>query len=246
MDVSAARHTPQHPPFGGIWAIADHLFHNPRAPATRVKPGSPRADSRGMSSTPRIRVVGLVVGLAVLALAAGFFLLSRGQASSSAASTHTVVPLSKRAKAPAKKHATNTPAKKHATNTPAARKPTARKPAVQRPAAPKPAEAVNGMPAVLAAALARNKVVVVALYAPKVALDDTAMREARAGAAAAGVGFVAFDVMKERQSRALTKMLGVLEDPAVLVFRRPGEVVLRFSGFTDMQTVRQAARNAGL
>ena len=184
-----------------------------------------------MSSTPRIRVVGLVVGLAVLALAAGFFLLSRGQASSSAASTHTVVPLSKRTK--------------HATKKPAARKPATPKPTAPKPTAPKP-ELVNGLPAVLAAALARNGVVVVALYAPRVELDATAMREARAGAAAAGVGFVAFDVMKERQARMLTKLLGVLEDPAVLVFRRPGDVVHRFSGFTDMQTVQQAARNAGL
>jgi glucose/arabinose dehydrogenase len=193
-----------------------------------------------MSSTPRIRVVGLVVGLAVLALAAGFFLLSRGQASSSAASTHTVVPLSKRTKAPVKKHAP----KKPAAHKPAAPKPKP-KPKPPKPTAPKPAS-VNGLPAVLAAALARNGVVVVALYAPKVELDATAMREARAGAAAAGVGFVAFNVMKESQSRVLTKLLGVLEDPAVLVFRRPGEVVHRFSGFTDMQTVQQAARNAGL
>ena len=213
-----------------------HLPGTSRGRATRVKPRSSRADSRGMSSTPRIRVVGLVVGLAVLALAAGFFLLSRGQASSSAASTHTVVPLSERTKAPVKKHAP----KKSPVHKPAAPKPTAPK-----PAAPKPA-AVNGMPAVLAAALARNKVVVVSLYAPKVELDATATGEARAGAAAAGVGFVAFDVMNERQARVLTKLLGVLEDPAVLVFRRPGELVHRFSGFTDMQTVQQAARNAGL
>jgi hypothetical protein len=184
-----------------------------------------------MSSTPRLRVVGLVVGLAVFALAAGFFLLSRGQASSNAA-THTVVPLSQR---------TNGPVKKHAVKKPAVRKPAARKPAAR-----KPAESVNGMPAALAAALTQNKVVVVSLYAPKVELDDMAMREARAGAAAAGVGFVAFNVLNEGQSRVLTKMLGILEDPAVLVFRRPGELVFRFSGVTDMQTVLQAARNAGL
>ena len=73
-----------------------------------------------------------------------------------------------------------------------------------------------------------------------------ATREARAGAAAAGVGFVALDVLNEVQSRPLTRQLGVLEDPAVLVFRRPGELVVRFSGFADMQTVFQAARNAGL
>ena len=187
-----------------------------------------------MSSTPRIRVVGLVVGLAVLALAAGFFLLSRGQASSSAASTHTVVPLSERTKAP-----------KQAPKKPATHRPAVPKPTAPKPTAPKP-ESVNGLPAVLAAALARNGVVVVALYAPKVELDAVAMREARAGATAAGVGFVAFNVMKESQSRVLTKLLGVLEDPAVLVFRRPGDVVHQFSGFTDKQTVQQAARNAGL
>jgi thiol:disulfide interchange protein len=185
-----------------------------------------------MSSAPRFRVIGTIVGVAFLALAAGFFLLSRGQASSSAASTHTVVPLSKRTTAPVKKHAV----KKHAIKKPAARK----------PAAHKPAQTVNGLPAALAAALSRNKIVVVSLYAPDVALDEMATREARAGAAAAGVGFVAFDVMNERQSKVLTKMLGILEDPAVLVFRRPGDVVIRFSGFADMQTVQQAARNAGL
>ena len=102
------------------------------------------------------------------------------------------------------------------------------------------------MPTALAAALTKNKVVVVSLFAPKVELDATAMREARAGAAAAGVGFVALDVLNEGQSRALTKMLGVLDDPSVLVFRRPSELVVHFSGFADMQTVLQAARNAGL
>jgi hypothetical protein len=181
-----------------------------------------------MSSTPRFRVVGLAAGLAVFALAAGFLLLGRGQESSSAARPHTVVPLSQRAKGKVKKPAV---------------KPAARKPAVQKP---KPVESENGLPAALTAALSRNEVVVVSLFAPDVELDDMAMREARAGAAAAGVGFVALDVLNEGQSRPLTKQLGVLEDPAVLVFRRPGDLVVRFSGFADMQTVLQAARNAGL
>ncbi len=182
-----------------------------------------------MSSAPRFRVIGLTAGLAVLALAAGFFLLSRGQPSSSAAVTHTVIPVSKRAKTKVKR-----PAKP-------AHKPAARKPAVR-----KPAVAENGLPAALAAALLRHEVVVVSLFAPNVELDDMAMGEARAGAADAGVGFVAIDVLNERQSRPLTKELGVLEDPAVLVYRSPSELVMRFSGFADKQTVSQAARNAGL
>ena len=65
-----------------------------------------------MSSTPRFRVIGLVTGLAVLALVAGFLVMSRGQSSSGAATTHTVVPLSKRANAKVKKHAAKAPSRR--------------------------------------------------------------------------------------------------------------------------------------
>jgi hypothetical protein len=189
-----------------------------------------------MSSTPRIRVVGLAGGLAVLALAAGFFLLSQGQSSSSAAtSPHTVIPLSKRTHSTVKKHAVK----------PAVRKPAVPKPAVHKPVVHKPT-AANGLPFALADALAQNEVVVVSLYAPKVELDDMATREAQAGAAAAGVGFLALNVLNESQAQPLTKLLGVLEDPAVLIYKRPSELVIRFSGFADKQTILQAARNAGL
>jgi hypothetical protein len=184
-----------------------------------------------MSEGPRFKVIGLVVGIAVVALAAGFFLLSGGQSSSSAASTHTVIPLSQR------KHAKKAKAK-HV------------KPAVKPKPKPKPANpptpAANqdGLPRALTAALARNRIVVVSLYAPKVELDDMALQEAKAGAAGAGAGFVAVNVMSEVESRQLTKQLGVLEDPSVLVFKRPGDLVTRFSGFADRQTILQAARNA--
>jgi hypothetical protein len=185
-----------------------------------------------MSSTPRFRVIGLAAGLAVFALAAGFFLLSRGQASSSAAvGAHTVVPLSQRTNGKVGRKAV---------------KPAARRPAAHKPAAPKPPVAENGLPAALAAALSLHEVVVVSLYVPNVELDGMAMLEARAGAASAGTGFVALDVSKESQARPLTKLLGVLEDPAVLIYRRPDELVSQFSGFADKQTVFQAARNAGL
>jgi hypothetical protein len=189
-----------------------------------------------MSSTPRLRVVGLAAGLAVFALAAGFFLLSGGQNSSTAATAHTVLPLSKRSHARVRKH----------TAKPVARKAVVKKPVVKKPVVKKPAVSEDGLPRALAAALASHRVVVVSLYAPNVELDDMALREARAGAAASGAGFVALDVLNESQAKPLTKKLGVLEDPAVLVFRRPSEVVVRFSGFADMQTVAQAARNAGL
>ena len=38
--------------------------------------------------------------------------------------------------------------------------------------------------------------------------------------------------------------LGVLPDPAVLVYRRPGKLVARFDGFADRDTVAQAVINA--
>jgi type IV secretory pathway VirB10-like protein len=195
-----------------------------------------------MSETPRVKVIGLVVGVAVVALAAGFFLLSRGQSSSSAASTHTVIPLSQRKHAktakpkhrakPAKKPTTK-PARKHPANPPAT-------------PPPPPAAEQDGLPWAVTSALERSSVVVVSLYAPSVELDDMALQEAKAGASAAGAGFVAINVLSEAESRPLTRQLGVLEDPGVLVFRRPGDLVTRFSGYADKQTILQAARNAGL
>lgn len=185
-----------------------------------------------MSSGPRLRVIGLAVGLALAALAVGFLLLSSGQSSSTAATGHTVVPLSQRPGAKkAKKPVHKAPARKRAP----------KKPAVQKPAASE-----DGPPSSLTAALARNRVVVVSLYVPNVELDEMAMLEARAGAAAAGVGFLALNVLDEGQSKPLTKKLGVLEDPSVLIFRRPEELVVSFSGFADKAIVAQAARNASL
>jgi hypothetical protein len=195
-----------------------------------------------VSEGPRVKVIGLVVGLAVLALGAGFLLMSRGQPTSEAAE-HTVIPLSQRkgAKVAKPKAKPNRPARK-----PKAKPKPAPKPKPKPTPTPTPPETEDGLPGTLSAALARNAVVVVSLYAPDVEIDEMAMEEAKAGAAAAGAGFVALNVLNESHARPLTKELGVLEDPAVLVFRRPGELVVRFSGFADKQTVLQAARNAGL
>jgi outer membrane biosynthesis protein TonB len=110
-----------------------------------------------------------------------------------------------------------------------------------KPAEPKPD---NGLPAVLNAALAQNRVVVVGLYDPASAVDKISLDEARAGAKAAGVGFVAINVFAEAQSRPLVKLLGALENPGVLVYRKPDTLFARFSGFADGDTVAQAAANA--
>jgi hypothetical protein len=190
-----------------------------------------------MSSSPRLTVVAPVAGLCVLALGAGFFLMSRGQESSQAATGLSTQQLVQRAAAKRKTVST--------------KKAAAKTTAPKRSAAPKPKPRIDrtlnvGLPSTISSAFWGRKVVVVALYAPDVPLDEMAVAEARAGASAAGVGFVALNVLQESQARPLTKLLGVLEDPGVLVFRRPGDLFLRLSGYADQQTVAQAARNAAL
>jgi hypothetical protein len=115
---------------------------------------------------------------------------------------------------------------------------------------PKPAEPAasavdaNGLPRVLSTALADNRVVVVGLHDPDSALDRMALAEARAGALAADAGFVAINVFAEAQSRPLLELLGALENPGILVYRRPDVLFARMSGFADSETVAQAAANA--
>jgi hypothetical protein len=149
--------------------------------------------------------------------------------------------------APVKKPA---PAKTKAPVTKAKVPVTKAKPAPVPLAKPKPAEPAapavdaNGLPRVLSTALAGNRVVVVGLHDPDSALDQMALAEARAGARAAGAGFVAINVFAEAQSRPLLELLGALENPGILVYRRPDVLFARMSGFADSETVAQAAANA--
>ena len=192
-----------------------------------------------MSSSPRLSVVAPAAGLCVLALGAGVFFMTRGQEASQASTGLSTQQLVQRAAAQRKTVPTKPKAEAAPKN----------KPAVKPKPKPKPVvdPTLNtGLPSVVTSAFSGRKVVVVALYAPDVPLDTMAVAEARAGAKAAGVGFVALNVLHEAQARPLTKLLGVLEDPAVLVFKRPGDVFLRLSGYADQQTVAQAARNAAL
>jgi len=69
--------------------------------------------------------------------------------------------------------------------------------------------------------------------------------EAEAGAGDAGAGFVTLDALHAKQGGALTAKLGVLEAPAVLVYRRPDSLFVQLEGFADRETVAQAALNAG-
>jgi hypothetical protein len=119
-------------------------------------------------------------------------------------------------------------------------------PAAKPATAPKHLSAAlsAGLPVPLAQALAANPTVVVALYNPQSEVDGIAFAEARAGAALAGAGFIGLNVLSQAQVGKLTEQLGVLPDPAVLVFTRPAHLGGRIDGFADKETVAQAAQNA--
>jgi hypothetical protein len=206
----------------------------------------------------RVRIIALSAFLALLALVAGYLLLGRPQSSSNAAVTE-IKPLHP------VKHRVGTALKKVASKPTATAAPKVKpkakpkaKPKVKPKAKPKakprkrtPA-VIDGMPGSLALELVTHPVVVVALYAPKSSVDALATAEARAGAKLAGVGFVALNVADEQQAAPLTALLTgaqtpadrVPDDPAVLVFQRPKALFVRFNGFTDRETVAQAAQNA--
>jgi hypothetical protein len=144
---------------------------------------------------------------------------------------------------PSVKPATHKTATSKHTATPAVRK----TPVVHRPtvdlAAIKAARAA-GLPEPLALAFGRYRTVVVSLYDPYSQVDGTSFAEAKAGAALAGVGFVPLSVLSQRDVGKLTEQLGLLPDPGVLVYVRPGTLAAKIAGFADKETVAQAAHNA--
>jgi len=215
-----------------------------------------------VSLDARLPVLAAAVGVAVLALGGGFLMLGRGQTSSTAAAP-VIKPLH-----PVKKHVAAVPKQATAKKVVAAKqaapakKATAvkAKPAVKKVpkrhvvAKPKahPPDVINGMPSALALALRAHPVVVVSLYTPDSSVDSMATAEAKHGADAAHVGFVAFNVADNKIVSPLSALLTgaptpadrVLDGPAVLVFERPNTLFVRFNGFADRDTVAQAAANA--
>ena len=102
----------------------------------------------------------------------------------------------------------------------------------------------NGLPTMLDAALRKHRVVVVSLFNPQSQTDAISYAEARAGASVAGVGFVGVDLLDSVVAGALTTSLpggGLLPEPGVLIYRRPGMLVERLDGFNDRDVVAQAA-----
>jgi hypothetical protein len=198
------------------------------------------------------RALAPVIALVVLGGIMASFMVYR-TLPSGAESTLPVKSLAK--KAPVRKPVTKAKAKPKV----AAAKPVA-KPAVKPktkpvvvPTAPvrKPVEPpkgdpvdANGLPLVLARTLAKHRVTVVALYDPAAAIDAMALAEARAGAAEVKAGFLALSIRSEPHVRPLAQLLGVLESPSVLVYERPNTLFVRLNGFSDRETIAQAAANA--
>lgn len=195
--------------------------------------------------SPPVRYAALLGLLAAVLIGGGMTVL--GHRGTTTAATHAI-----------KHHPFGPGVKKHATalkrHSTKATKPKATKPKATPtlPAAPKALERPSaviaaiaaGLPKAVAAELGRYSTVVVAVYNPYSEVDGIAFAEARAGARIAGVGFVGLNVLSQAQVGQLTQMLGLLPDPGLLVYTRPGRLVSKISGFADKETVAQAAQNA--
>jgi hypothetical protein len=115
---------------------------------------------------------------------------------------------------------------------------------VTRPAAVRHvAKLPNGTPHTIASQLATHGVVVVLLYNPRAKVDSYSVSEAALGASQASAGFLTVDVLDQRQASPFTTAYGVLQDPTILFFVRPGKLVQKLIGFADHETVSQAAAN---
>jgi len=185
----------------------------------------------------RFRIYAAVALTSLFVVGGGLFFISHSS-SSSAASVHQIKPLHPHARtrvalAPPKVTMTKAQTK--------ASKKLGRRPAV-----------IAGVPTPLADALKHHSVVVLALVAPKATVDQLTLSEAKAGAAAAGAGFVAINVANNAQVEALSGLVGsssdpqnrLLDDPAVFVFQKPQALYVRLNGYTDADTIQQAAINA--
>lgn len=200
--------------------------------------------------SPQMRLIALLGALAAVMLAAAMFFFTRSGGDESASLSEAelaqaLAPLRKAkaaAATPAAPKPATKPASKPATKTPAV----APKAKAKAKAAPPPLVTETGVPWALAQALRKDPVVVVALYAAGSEVDQYTLDEARAGAQAAGAGFLALDVLAKRNAEPLATFLGgVAEPPLVLVYQRPAALWLSFAGYVDHQTVAQAAHDAG-
>jgi pyruvate/2-oxoglutarate dehydrogenase complex dihydrolipoamide acyltransferase (E2) component len=213
-----------------------------------------------------VKIFGLIAVLA--ALGAGAFMMTAGRTAGGPESVDetALVPLKPvaQAKAVAGKlsaHNEATAAGQPDATQPAATKPQpaakkAAAPAKPTPAATKPAakktkthagvKLEKGTPTTIAGQLALHQVVVVLIYNPEAKVDEYSVLDTKLGAKEAGAGFLAVNVLDQKQASPFTTAYGVIQDPSVLFFKRPGKLALKLVGYADHDTIAQAARNAAL
>jgi hypothetical protein len=210
-----------------------------------------------MTISPPVKILALVGVIAVVAFGASTMLLghSSGAARTSTAQAHSGrivhhVPPTVAAHTTPKPHAAAKPAKAHATAAKPAKVATkthAKPAAKQAKPAPLGNLVYEDLPKPLQWQLARHKVVVVSLYNPNADVDAISVAEAHAGAVDANAGYLLVNVLDNAVAGMLTALLpggGLLPDPGVLVYRAPGDIVVRLNGFADRATVAQAVTNA--
>lgn len=189
-----------------------------------------------------VKILALILVIAGVGGVASLQMLGK---SSSASASAALSVAQVRARAHSLSHTGARRAKPSTTTTPA-RPAHVSKPAPVRTVAktPAPVVAPNGLPIVLVDALRAHRVVVVSIFDPQSQTDAVSYAEARAGAAAAGVGFLGVSVLDDTVAGPLTAALpggGLLPDPGVLVYRAPGTLVQRVDGFNDRDSVAQLA-----
>jgi hypothetical protein len=117
------------------------------------------------------------------------------------------------------------------------------KPVAAKPK-PHPAVAANGYPWVVAHALVKNPVVVVAIVSPNSDVDEVALSEAKAGAEKANAAFVQVNAYQQSQIGPLASKVQITSNPAILVMKRPTEVTIQIAGFADRESIAQAVDDA--
>jgi hypothetical protein len=196
--------------------------------------------------SPPVRIAALLGLLATVLIGGGMTVIGRGDTSE--ATPHAIKHHPFGASTKQAKHAAAAPAatpKKHSAATATTPKPTTQ-PVRKAPQQPSFVAAAlkAGVPVPIARALGQHRVVVVSLYNPYSEVDGISFAEARAGAQLAGAGFLPLNLLRKAEVGKLTELLGLLPDPGLLVYVRPGRLAVKISGFADKESVAQAAQNA--
>jgi thiol:disulfide interchange protein len=128
----------------------------------------------------------------------------------------------------------------------AATRPAPTKKSAAVPVAAATPKVLAGTPNTIASLLATHRVVVVLLYNPRAQVDSLSLGEAVLGAKLSSAGFLRVDVLNQHEAAPFMRAYGVLQDPTLLFFVRPGKLVHKLIGFADHETISQAVVNAAL